>query len=139
MFARLDRKFVGRRNELPRDRIVGIVGIDQGRDIRRHRDRIARRDLFEIGKIGRPAQAHGHQFGGLPQGRCCIDPAHAVIRRRRPHHLIDPQAPLASITSRSKPSATPLACGICADGIKKVLVERIAFAVAPLLFVHGQR
>ena len=45
-------------------------------------------------------------------------------------------APLASITSRSKPSATPLAGGICGDRGEKILVERIALAVAPLLFVH---
>ena len=45
-------------------------------------------------------------------------------------------APVASITSRSKPSAMPLACGICAKRVEKILVDRIALAMDALLFRH---
>ena len=69
ILARLRHQFLGARNELPRDRIVGIIGVDQRGDVRRHRHRIARRDLFQIGKIGRRRQAAGDQFSGLAQRR----------------------------------------------------------------------
>ena len=63
VLARLRRQFLGARNELPRDRIVGIVGVDQRGDVGRDRDRIARRDLFQIGKLRRRRQAARDQFG----------------------------------------------------------------------------
>ena len=45
-------------------------------------------------------------------------------------------APVASITSRSRPSATPLAGGIARERGQKILVDRIALAVDALLLVH---
>ena len=69
ILARLGHQFLGARNELSRDRIVGIAGIDQGGDVRRHRHRIARRDLFKIGKISRRRQAMGDQLSGFAQRR----------------------------------------------------------------------
>ena len=41
------------------------------------------------------------------------------FRDGRPHHVLDVGAPVASITSRSKPSAMPLASGICARAARK--------------------
>ena len=79
VFAWRVHQFLRARDELPRDRIVGIVRVDQGGDIRRHRDRIARGDPFEIGKIGCRRKPALDQLGGLPQ-RCRqfrIDPVHA--------------------------------------------------------------
>ena len=63
--ARLAHQFLRARNELPRDRIVGIIGIDQRGDIGRHRDGVARGDLFQIGERGRGRKAAGDQFGRL--------------------------------------------------------------------------
>ena len=66
-------------NELPRDRVLGIVGVDQRGDVRRYRNRVARSDPFEIGeRLGR-RQAAGDQFGRLPQRRSqfWIDLVHA--------------------------------------------------------------
>ena len=79
VLAGLLDQFRGARNELPRDRIVGIVGIDQRGDVGRHRDRIARGDLFEIGERGRRRKAAFDEFGGLAQrrGQFRIDPVHA--------------------------------------------------------------
>ena len=77
--VRLHDQFLGAWNELPRDRIVGIVGVDQGGDIRRHRHRVACRDLLQIGEILDRDQALVDQFRGLAQGRgrLEIDPVHA--------------------------------------------------------------
>ena len=67
------------RNELPRDRVVGILGIDQRGDVGRHRDRVARGDALEIGQIGARREPAIDQFGRLPQRRrqFRIDPVHA--------------------------------------------------------------
>ena len=45
-------------------------------------------------------------------------------------------APVASITSRSKPSALPRACGMSGERGQEVLVDRIALAVEALLLGH---
>ena len=78
-FVRLRHQFLGAWNKLPRDRIVGIVGVDQRGHIRRHRYRVARRDLFQIGKILNGNKALGDQFRRLPQrrDRFEIDAVHA--------------------------------------------------------------
>ena len=47
----------------------GSSGVDQRGDVRRHRDRIARGDLFQIGKSRRGRKAVGDQLGGLAQRR----------------------------------------------------------------------
>src|SRR5260370_703907 len=60
-------QFPGVRDELARDRIVGIFAVDQISDVRRYRDRVARGDPFEIGQISRRRKAVGDQLGGLPQ------------------------------------------------------------------------
>ncbi len=77
IFAWPRQQFLGAWNELPRDRIVGIVGVNQCGDIGRHRDRIARRDLFQIGKGRRRRQAVGDQLSGLAQSCGEIDLVHA--------------------------------------------------------------
>ena len=78
VLARCAHQFERARNELPRDRVVGVFGVDQLGDVRRHRDGVARGDPFEIGKIGRLRQPALDQFGGLPQRRrqFWIDPVH---------------------------------------------------------------
>ena len=78
ILVRLRHQFLGARNILPRDRIVGIIGVDQRGDVRRHRNRIARRDFFQIGKIGDRHEAVRDQFSGLAQSRdrLEIDAAH---------------------------------------------------------------
>ena len=45
-------------------------------------------------------------------------------------------APVASITRRSKPSAAPRGRRHLREGGDEVVVDRIAFAVATLLFIH---
>ena len=50
-FVGLRHQFFRARDILSRNRIMGIIGVDQRGDLRRHRNRIARRDLFEIGKV----------------------------------------------------------------------------------------
>ena len=45
-------------------------------------------------------------------------------------------APVASITSRSRPSATPLASRHFGERRQEILVDRIALAVDPRLLVH---
>ena len=78
VFAGRVHQFQRARNELPRDRIVGIFAIDQAGDLGRHGDRIARGDPFEIGEIGRRRKPALDQFGRLPQRRrqFRIDPVH---------------------------------------------------------------
>ena len=67
------------RNELPRDRIIGIIRIDQRGDIGRHRDGVARGDLLEIGERGRRRKAAFDDLGGLAQrrGQFSINLVHA--------------------------------------------------------------
>jgi hypothetical protein len=69
VLARSSHQFLSAWNELPRDRIVGIIRIDQRGHLGRHRHRIARRDLFQIGKIGHSCKPIGSQLGRLPQRR----------------------------------------------------------------------
>ena len=63
----LSDQFLGARNELACDRIVGIPGVDQRGEVRRHRYRIACRDLFQIREINRRHKAASDQLGGLAQ------------------------------------------------------------------------
>ena len=72
-------QFLGARNELPRDRIVGIVGVDQGGDVRRHGNGIARRDLFQVGKICDGGQAVGNQLDGIAQRRGRLETDRALV------------------------------------------------------------
>jgi len=92
IFARPTHQFLGAWNELPGDRIVGIVAVDQRGDVSVTAP-IARGDLFQIGQVGRRRKPVRDQSGGLAQGDCLSSacPAHASPRRRRPHHLIDPE------------------------------------------------
>jgi hypothetical protein len=63
---------------LPCDRIVGVFGVDQIGDIRRHGDGVARSDPFEAGEVGSLCQPALDELGELPQ-RCRpfrIDPVH---------------------------------------------------------------
>jgi hypothetical protein len=77
ILAWLGDQFRGARNELTRDRIVGIAGVDQRGHVRRHRHRIAFRDLFQIGQSNRRRKAAGEQLGGLAQSPDQLDLAHA--------------------------------------------------------------
>ena len=66
-FAWLCDQLGGRRNELPRDGVVRIIGIDQPGNVWRHRDRIARSDPLEIGEIDRAREPAGDEFARLAQ------------------------------------------------------------------------
>ena len=106
-FLRPDIEFVRGRNELPRDGIGGIAAVDQPRHVGRDGDGVARRDSGErYIVIGEP---------GLRQ------PAHIADGQGRGVHITCSMrsAPLASMTSRSKPSATPLAAGMTATAARK--------------------
>ena len=59
----------GVRNELPRDRVVGIVGVDQRRDVRRDGHRITRGNFFQIGQISGGRQAVGDEISRCAQCR----------------------------------------------------------------------
>ena len=72
----LRHQFVRAWHELPRDGIVGIAGVDERCDVRRHCDRIARGDLLERGEIGSARKAVGDKLFRLAQRPCQIDPAH---------------------------------------------------------------
>jgi len=73
IFVFSDRQFRRRRNELPRDRIVGVIGVDQCGDIRRYRDRIARANLLQIGKISRRGQSMRFDTRrGARDNACCV-------------------------------------------------------------------
>src|SRR5439155_6724602 len=111
----------GIRNELSRDRVVGIFRVDQRGNVRRYRHRIARGDGFESGKIIRRRKAVGDEFGGPPQCRneSWIDPVHASPAGGVHTTWSIRTAPPASMTRRSKPSATPLASGIWATASRK--------------------
>ena len=50
--------------------------------------------------------------------------------------VVDMGAPVASMTSRSKPSATPTGGRHMRQGSQKILVQRIALAIDMLLFRH---
>ena len=67
------------RDELPRDRIIGIIRIDQRGDIGRHRDGVAGGDFLEIGERGRRRKAPLDELGRLAQrrGQFSIDLVHA--------------------------------------------------------------
>ena len=68
-FAGLLLQFKGVRDELPRDRIVGVLAIDQRGDLRGHRNGVARGNPLEIGKVSGLGQPALDQFGRLPQRR----------------------------------------------------------------------
>ncbi len=50
ILAALHHQLAGARDELPRDWIGGIAGVDQAGDIGRHRNGITRRDLLQLAK-----------------------------------------------------------------------------------------
>ena len=71
-------ELVGARDELPRDRVGWIGRVDQRDELRRHRDRIARRHLFELGNGVDRREAGIDQLARLAQRRrqFRIDPVH---------------------------------------------------------------
>jgi hypothetical protein len=79
--ARLRHQLVRARDELPRNGVGRIIGIDQCRDLRRHRDRIARGDLLEQRKIGLARQTMVDQLFGLAQRPRQIIPVHCSAHR----------------------------------------------------------
>ena len=66
-FARAGHELTGCWDELPRNRVVRIVGVDQTGNIGRHGHRVAACDLFQIGERGAWHKAEGDQFGRLAQ------------------------------------------------------------------------
>ena len=114
-------QFLRARNELSRDGIGGIVRLDQRGDLRRHGDGITRGDPLQLGQRGRRHKPARHQLGRLAQRRrkFGVDPVHASPAGGVHTTWSILGAPLASITSRSKPSATPLASGIWATAARK--------------------
>ena len=61
------------RDELLRDGIGGIARLNQRGDLRRHRDGITRRDLFQVRQIGSAHQAVSDQLGR--RAHCCCETA----------------------------------------------------------------
>jgi hypothetical protein len=59
-------QFQRARNELARNWVVGIFGVDQRGDVGRHRDGVARGNPFEIGECVRGRKAAGDEFRRLP-------------------------------------------------------------------------
>ena len=104
VLARLAGQLLGRGNELPRDRIGGIAGVDQRGDLRRHRDRIAGGDLLQQGEFGGPRQPAGDELVRIAQRGCKIDLLHASPDGGVHTTWSIRSAPLASITS--PPSST---------------------------------
>ena len=66
-FASAGHQLTGCRDELPRDRVVGIVGVDQTGNIGRHSYRVAACDLLQIAKGCGRRQPVGDQLGRLAQ------------------------------------------------------------------------
>ena len=124
-FLRERHELVRARDELARDRIGRIGRVDQRRHGGRHRHGIARRDRIERrALVGRHEPARGERLDaaqrlaawrlmdrhGFPlPGSATGVQSTSSIRL----------APVQSITRRSKPSAMPLACGICASAARK--------------------
>jgi hypothetical protein len=76
VLAGLARELRRCRNELSRDRIVRVVDIDQGGDVRRDRNRVACRDLLQVGEIGGAREAVSDQLRRFAQRRCECLAAH---------------------------------------------------------------
>ena len=95
--------------ELARDGVRGVGRVDEGRHSRGQGDGVARGDggqrLQTIG-LDEPRL---RQLLGAAQG--AGHGAHSTPSMR--------EAPVASITSRSKPNAAPLAGGMCASAARK--------------------
>src|SRR5690348_4221334 len=112
VLARINRELLLARNELARDRIGRIVAIDQVRYLGRHGDRVARRYPLQFGKIGRGREAMRDEFGRIAERGGNLHCAHLSNVAGVQTTWSMRKAPLASITSRSRPSATPLAWGM---------------------------
>ncbi len=99
-------------DELPGDGIAGVVTVDQCSHFWRDGDSVARRHIAKA--INRLAR---HQPGGqqIFRGVQRAARAHADVSGTGAHITWSMRgAPVASITSRSKPSAMPLASGMIA-------------------------
>lgn len=123
VLARLQLQLCGRGNELPGNRIIGIGTVNQLDQRGRDRDRIARGDALERRQRFGGCKMLGHELGRLAQCSCQIGLRHVslVVSSAGGVHTTWSirVAPLASMTSRSKPSATPLASGIAATAVRK--------------------
>ena len=130
-------------HELPRDRVVAIVGVDQLRHRRRHRHRVARRDLFQGRTLLRSDQPGVDEVGQAMKRSGPVQSASDFVHRpvcassNGVHKTCSIWvAPVRSITNLSRPSATPLASRHPFERIEEILVDRVALAVNPLFFVH---
>ena len=109
-------------NELARDRIVRIARIDQLGQSLRQRHRVARGHRVQCRSLLRRRQTVVVQLCGRTD-RChgLSSSTNFVHGSTTGVHITCSMrcAPVASITSRSKPSAMPDACGIVASAARK--------------------
>ena len=105
-------------HELAGDRIIRIGAVDQGREGGRNRDGIARPDLCGRIEPVRADQTCIEQILRCPQRLWCASVAHGVVTGAQRTCSIF-RAPVASMTSRSKPRAMPDAGGIMASAARK--------------------
>ncbi len=114
---RLKLRRIGK--ELAGDRVVRIGGVDQLRHIRRNRNRVARGNALQVDEAVARRGTGFDNIGG-PSKRS--DKAHGEGTSSGIGVQITSSmrsAPVASITSRSRPSAAPLAGGMTASAARK--------------------
>ena len=119
-FARLLGEFGQIRNELTGNRIVWIVAVDQFRDRSGDADRVGCGELFYRFFAGGREKTGVHEVRGIAQK--CRSAGHGSMIPRCTGVQITCSmwdAPVASITRRSKPSAIPHAGGMIAKACKK--------------------
>ena len=115
-FLRQKPQFGNLRQELPTDRIVGPL--DQSGDAGRHGDAVMRRDLGQFRRLPGRGQAGRDQF--LGSGQCFAARKFAHGRATGAQRICSIfSAPVASMTSRSSPSAMPLEGGIFSSAARK--------------------
>ena len=121
------------RNELAGNWVVRIGGVDQFRDRAGDANRVGRGDLLDRVPLRMPARDRLRS-----DRRQCARVAGGVahcfgVPRCTGVHITCSiwDAPVASITSRSKPSAIPLACGHDRESLQEILVDRIGLAIDP--------
>ncbi len=115
---RMPRELRGVGNELARDRVVWIASVDQRGDRGRDRNGVARRDRLERGGVGGVDEAGRFEFRNGAKGRHCPSSCAGSGSGVQITWSIR-EAPVASMTRRSKPSAQPDACGISASAARK--------------------
>ena len=141
VFAWRAHQFQRARNELPRDRIVGVFAVDQARRCQASpRWHSARRPVRDR-QDRPPAQARARSVrrvaATLPpvSDRSCS----CLTCRWRPYHLIHPQRAACQHHQPVEAERDAARMRHRRDRGEKILIERIALAIAPLLLVHRLR